>query len=85
MGKKEQKIHRTSVLECSLCTNDISAFVTEWGNGEGVDINLDTPKGAPSPAVKHRDVRVALSWEQFEVLERVIEDMLNNYKGVNNG
>ena len=87
MGKKNKSIspkitvYQVNTVQYSAMRPDLDAFIMLWGNGEGIDIWLDTPKKAPAPAVKHKQTTVQLSWEQLEVLLAVAKRAWADYTG----
>lgn len=79
--KNKFVVEERKVVAYDILTDCINVFITEWGNGEGIEIFLDTPKKAPGPAVKLRDVRVSLSWEQVKALKAILSSAWANYTG----
>lgn len=57
------------VLEFSSIYGDMDAFVvaTEWQNGDGWDISINS---------KNRDTSFSLTWEEWRVLRKLMEDFM---------
>lgn len=86
MGKKKEpavEVHK--VNEFARFSDHLCVTMTEWSNGEGVHVWIDTPDGVSGVDTPVKQVSFDISWEQFEDLRAVVKAVWARYTGEKNG